>query len=244
MSGVRSSVPRATCCSSATCGAGNELAIVSSFLSPIAVMPTACTAALSVHFRGPYQPFQGDVGAEGRSRAPGRANEKGRVIIASGGRQRGYPQLRTSRPARSFDFATRYPATVLANNGTRPKVLASIWRQTATGSDRPRAANLLSIRVGRTEYYGTQRSSLSYAPRDLRRRGVRYGQPEPPWTAARSACRTTEPSRRDHCDSLGSGQEAAHGSSLQRSGRSTRQRSRHGAFASASELVSRSTLAP
>src|SRR5215207_89721 len=35
-----------------------------------------------------------------------------------------------------------------------------------------------------------------------------------------------------------------HGSSLQRSGRSTRQRSRNGAFASAPELVSCSTLAP
>jgi hypothetical protein len=35
-----------------------------------------------------------------------------------------------------------------------------------------------------------------------------------------------------------------HGSWLQLSGRSTRQRFRHGGLASASELVSRSTLAP
>jgi hypothetical protein len=44
---------------------------------------------------------------------------------------------------------------------------------------------------------------------------------------------------------LASGHEPElHGSSLQHSGRSTRQRSRHGAFASAPELVSRLTLAP
>jgi hypothetical protein len=46
-------------------------------------------------------------------------------------------------------------------------------------------------------------------------------------------------------DSLASGHEAElHGSSRQLSGRSTRQRPRHGGSASASELVSRSTLAP
>jgi len=44
---------------------------------------------------------------------------------------------------------------------------------------------------------------------------------------------------------LASGHEPElHGSSLQRSGRSTRQRSRNGAFASAPEFVSCSTLAP